>query len=295
VSEIPGVVVVGSVNLDTVIRSPRLPAPGETVLISGSEQVVGGKGANQAIASSSLVATNLVAEVGNDNTGQRLISDLTDAGVNVTHLHASSGLSGRAYVLVDAHGENSILVQAGANLQLGVSRVIAALDSLRPRTVLMQCEVAPTVIASVASWCEHNQARLVLNLSPVPADPAALIANSDPLIVNAGEARHLCNAPEATLTELATLIAKQTISAVITDGSNGALVVEGGRVDQIAAIPALVVDTTGAGDVFAGVLTALLSQGASLKDAATAANLEASITVGIPRGSRHNRATELSS
>src|SRR5689334_1539199 len=139
----PRVVVVGSVNEDHVLLVESLPTSGETVMALGSSRSSGGKGANQAVAAARAGAsTHLVAALGSDASSHRLRAQLEEHGVNTTHVDQVAGPSGAAVVMVDAKGDNCIVVDAGANSRLTEPFVRRALVDLRPAdVVLLQCEV----------------------------------------------------------------------------------------------------------------------------------------------------------
>ena len=289
-----GVAVVGSANLDLVMAVHRLPAPGETVLGQELSEVAGGKGLNQAIAAARHSSSTLIGCVGNDPAAKTLEEVLQEAGVDTRHLQRSSGPTGRAFISVAADGENSIVVLPLANRALDVSNVLRALDAIRPAVVLSQLEIPIDVVQHVASWSAANGARFVLNPSPVTALERTLLEVSDPLIVNASEARAILrsigsttsmNVPNAESAARALLAV--TSSVVVTDGSHGAWA--GSTPDEVNLVPGHSVvarDTTGAGDEFAGVLAAHLAGGMALREAATMANEAAARLVQIPRVER---------
>ena len=277
--------VVGSVNLDVVLRVERLVAPGETVPARSLDQVLGGKGANQAIAAAQRTATDLIAQVGADTAGHDILDQLHSAGVGVAHVAASPGPTGRAYICVDDEGENSIVVVAGSNAHLDARRVDDALTAMAPSVVMVQCEVEDSVVRSVHDWAQQAGARLILNPSPVPDYVDELPPIADPLVLNRREAEQITGA-RGSIDELAVALAGRARSVVVTDGPRGAAIVEVGRVRLVPAVEAHVVDTTGAGDAFAGVVAAELAAGATLHDAVVSAAAEAARVVQLPRAAR---------
>lgn len=271
------VAVVGSANLDVVMMVDRLPAPGETVIGGHVSEVAGGKGLNQAVAVARHAATTLVGCLGDDQASHTLAEALARAGVETRHLQRSSLPTGRAFIAVAADGENSIVVLPLANGALEVAHVVRALEAIRPAVVLTQLEIPSPVVESVASWAQTNDTRFVLNPSPIRSLTPPLLARCDPLILNASEARAILRSigetePVGTGRTAATLAA-HTATIVVTDGGRGAWV--GSAQDGVSLIPGHAVsvrDTTGAGDEFAGVLTAHLAHGLSLERAADLAN-----------------------
>lgn len=289
-----GVAVVGSANLDQVMAVQRLPAPGETVLGQELSEVAGGKGLNQAIAAARHSPSTLIGCVGNDPAARTLEEALKVAGVDTRHLQRSTGPTGHAFISVAADGENSIVVLPLANRALDASRVLHALDAIRPAVVLSQLEIPIDVVAQAATWSAANGARFVLNASPVTVLPRALLELSDPLIVNASEARAILPSIGSTTSmnladaeSAARALVAVTSSVVVTDGSNGAWA--GSTPDEVTLVPGHPVvarDTTGAGDEFAGVLAAHLARGVALTESASVANSAAARLVQIPRAKR---------
>ena len=236
---------VGSVNMDTVLGVETLPRPGETVLASSSRCTPGGKGANQAAAAARAGAVvQFVGAVGDDPVAARLREHLSTNGVNTDGLMTLPGPSGNAVVLVDSAGENTIVVAPGANGRL-------ALDSGRVRALvadcdvlLLQLEIPVTTAAAAARQARSSGATVILNASPAGGDPdelADLATVTDVVVVNEAEAKHwVWPVPHL----------------VITRGAGGASY-SGEGADFTVAAPAVnAVDSSGAGDVFAGVLAA---------------------------------------
>jgi ribokinase len=280
------VVVVGSLNQDITVATDRRPEGGETVLGSSVATASGGKGANQAVAVARAGArVAMVGCVGADAAGDALLAGLRDAGVDTTGVRAlGDAPSGTALIVVDAAGENSIVVVPGANARLSAADVERALVATRP-LVLAQLEVPEDAVVAAA----RAAGRFVLNASPVRRLPPALLEAADPLIVNAGEAAAIAG---SDATDPATLAAAAHVlgvrSIVITLGGRGAC---WSTPDWTIARPAPaveVVDTTGAGDVFAGTLAAQLSRGAD-PEAALAAAVDAGAAAVQWRGAQEPR------
>jgi ribokinase len=282
------VAVVGSVNLDLVVRTARRPEPGETVMGDSYGEYPGGKGGNQAVAAAAVAPTALVAARGADPAGEVVEAALRRAGVDAALLTADRP-TGRAVIQVTPDGENSIVVLAGANAALTADFVEAALGARRPAVVLTQLETPAEVTVACCRWAAANGARFLLNASPVAPLPDRVLAAADPLVVNAGEARGLAGPAAAgrSEAEVAGVLAGRCRSVVVTCGARGAVVAAGGRTERVAATPATAVrDTTGAGDAFAGTLAAHLARGAALLDAAHAAGRAAAQVIQASRGQR---------
>lgn len=259
----PDVWVLGSLNVDVVVRVARHPVPGETVLGSDAETAFGGKGANQAVAAALAGArVHLVGAVGSDAEGDAYRSRLVAFGIDVAGLATVPGATGRAQIVVAEDGENTIVVSPGANAAVGE----AALAALRPAAgdvLLLQLEIAADVVARAAALGRAVGARVVLNAAPAVRLPASVLELADPVVANEGEAAAL-GMPPAEL--LVTLGAR---------GSRwGDLVVDADQVERV-------VDTTGAGDAYCGALAAALAAGADRADAMRAATVAAARAVRI--------------
>jgi len=291
----PRVAVVGSVNLDLVARVRAFPRGGETVLGSDYDEVPGGKGLNQALGAVRHGATSLVAVVGDDPVGDRVVAHAAARGTDVEGVGRASGLTGRALVTVEPDGENVIVVAPLANAALDAGHVRAQLDRVRPDVVLAQHEVRVEALREAAAWCDEHGARFAFNASPVHDVPADLVAVADPLLVNQPEGLALLRAasgagPGASAwrpADVARALLARARSVVVTAGGAGAVVADADGVETVATGRRVVaVDTTGAGDEFAGVLAARLATGAGLRDAARAADEAASALVQVPRDER---------
>jgi ribokinase len=288
-SNLSGVAVVGSANLDIVVALDRVPARGETVFGNAYDEHAGGKGANQAIAAARIGRTSLIASIGQDDAAQTMLAHLHFRNVDTIHVMAGAPATGRAFITVTPDGENAITVLPLANFALTAEAVTTALDSVRPRAVLAQHEVPADALSAAAEWCIQHSARFVLNASPMAPLPLAVLAAADPLIVNEVEAREILgrNLPEqGDLASIARALLTKSRTAVLTAGNRGAFVARGKAVTKIRAEEVTPVDTTGAGDEFAGTLVAALANGVELLEAAAQANAAAARTIGIPRADR---------
>jgi ribokinase len=267
------VVVVGSVNRDYVCRVDRLPVPGETILGGEASVGSGGKGGNQAVAASRLNArTALVARIGRDGDGQALVEQLDAAGVDTSHVVATHTRTGMAFVIVDARGENSIVVAPGANERLDAE---AAADAVRrvlsPRSVLVtQAEIPAATSAAAILAAAEAGCRVVVNLAPYRPIDERLLAHCDPLVVNEAEAGGLLDRDVRGTGQARDAVAElagRTHSAVVTVGAEGAVAGQAGRVEHVPVESVRAVDTTGAGDAFTGALAAALSAECDLLEA----------------------------
>lgn len=265
--------VFGSINADLLFNVERLPAPGETVLCATYTLAPGGKGANQATAAARYGApVRFAGRVGPDGFGDTLRQDLEAEGVDTALLLESSRPTGTAVVAVDGRGENAIIVASGANLDVTADQVPD--DVLDPTTtVLAQNEVPLTETVALFARAKTRGARTLLNLAPASALPAGLLGVLDLLVVNELEARALTRA-SGTPEELAARLRQHCGSAcVITLGSAGAIADSDAGRFAVPALPVQVVDTTGAGDTFVGVMAAALDAGLPLADALARASV----------------------
>ncbi len=283
-----GVLVIGSVNMDMVLRVDALPAAGETVLAQDAVLVAGGKGANQAVAAALAGASvRLAGRVGDDGHAARVRETLERAGVGLDLLQEVAGATGLAVVLVAADGENAIAVSPGANHALtagDVDRLRA--DVRRADVVLMQMELPVEVVLRAAEVAAEEGTRVVLNLAPAAEVPDSLLAAVDVLVVNRTEAGHLLGRAPVDRDELlraaGDLRARGPAAVVITDGADGVVVAdEVSTAHRPAASAGEVVDTSGAGDAFVGVLAAALSGGAGLVEAVGPALAAGAAAVGV--------------
>lgn len=244
------VCVVGSVNLDIGFDVDTLPRPGETALATSARSTPGGKGANQAVAAARAGArVQFVGAVGDDPAAAQLREHLTANGVGTDALRTVPGPSGNAAVIVDSFGENIIVVAPGANGQLTPDA--AASRSLMEDcdVLLLQLEIPVTAATAAAREARSAGATVIVNASPSGGDVgelAELAKATDVLVVNEAEADHWV---------------WPVAHRVITRGARGATYTGGGEEFTVAAPSVEAVDTSGAGDVFAGVLAASWTAG----------------------------------
>ncbi|GIH14042.1 ribokinase [Rugosimonospora africana] len=273
------VVVVGSANVDMIVRVEHLPEPGQTLLGTDVALRTGGKGANQAVAACRLGApTLLYAAIGTDAFGRQTREALAGEGVCLDHLIEVDGSStGMAMIMVAADGENTIVVAPGANHALDASATGGLAGALAPGAVLAaQLEVPIDTCLAAAGVARRAGARVVLNAAPLPdpgqPDFAALLRVVDVLIVNETEALALAgrpapDTPAGWIGLAGDLLRHGPAACVITLGGQGAVAHDGTTGWAQPPFAADVVDTTGAGDAFCGALAASLAGGVSLADA----------------------------
>ncbi|MET9226879.1 ribokinase [Lentzea sp. NPDC003310] len=265
--------VLGSANADLVVEVGRRPAGGETVLGGDTVVLPGGKGANTAVAAARVGASvSLVGALGGDGYGALLRESLESSGVGTALVKTSERPTGIAYITVTPDGENSIVVSPGANSDVLKSDVDGlSFDGVGVLTCSLEVPLE-TVVHAIGVAAEAG-VRTVLNLSPVAELPAETLRQLAVLIVNEHEAAQLASDWQG-------LLDLGPASAIVTLGSRGAAVVEPSGVVEVPSIEvAEVVDTTGAGDAFAGALSARLAEGDALVEAARYAAKVAALSV----------------
>ena len=266
------VLVIGSANADLVVPVDRRPGGGETVLGGDTILSPGGKGANTAVAAARLGAdVALLGAVGDDPYGELLKRSLAESGVNTDSLRTSERPTGIAYITVTPDGENSILVSPGANSSLRPEDV----DLDGAEVVVLSLEIPLETVEHAVAKAVERQVKTLLNLSPAAELSAKTLHGLDVLLVNEHEAAFLLGG-EADFPKLLDLGPK---AAVVTLGAKGAAVVTADGVTEVPSPKVEAVDTTGAGDAFAGALATSLAKGEQLVDAAREAVKVAAITV----------------
>ncbi len=266
----PRIAVVGSINVDLVVRTPRRPAAGETLAGTSFDLFPGGKGANQAVAAARLGASvTMVGRVGADTFASTGLRELEAADVDCAAVaHDPDQSTGIAAIVVDDRGENSIVIVAGANGAWSEQDMLRAEAAARAAQVLLlQHEIPQEVNVRAARAGHAAGATVVLNPAPAEPIPPALLASLDVLTPNAHEAALLTSGSESAPEAAAYALQKLGIRrVVVTLGSAGALYLDQ-NLGQVAALPVDVVDSTAAGDAFNGALAVALARGLPLPDA----------------------------
>lgn len=270
------IIVVGSINADLAVQVHRHPKPGETLMGSGGTITPGGKGANQAVAAALQGASvRFVGAVGNDAYATSALRCLTKSGVDLTGISHVEDTTGLAVIAISADGENTIIVVPGANAWVDAEAVKQhATDIAAADIVLLQGEIPAEGFQAAVDAATH---RVVINLAPVvPVDRDALL-QADPLMANEHEAALVLQQLGHEVVEedsknpeklAADLLDAGFASVVLTLGAAGALVATPEGSELVPSPKVTAVDTTGAGDAFAGALVARLDAGDSLLDAA---------------------------
>ena len=290
------VVVIGSINVDLVVTADRLPAPGETVLGGRFGVHDGGKGANQAVAAARAGArVTMIGAVGSDAHGERSRTALEAEGIDVARVRqVEAEPTGVAIIAVGPRGENQIVVAPGANGTLRVDgidhEIIGAAD-----VVLTNHEIPAAATLDALRTARTGGVTAILNPAPARALSGDVLAlapiltpNEHELVVAIGN-----DVTDAALEEL---VARTSGPIIVTQGPAGALLAEGTRRERFTGYPPpQLVDTTGAGDAFCGVLAAWLADGRPLEEAISAANAAGALSVGAAgarEGMPHREAIE---
>lgn len=267
------IVVVGSINADITVNVARHPRPGETLLGTGNPVTAGGKGANQAVAAALLGAeVALVGAVGKDANAGPATAHLRSTGVNLAAVSGTDEVTGMAMITVADDGENTIIVIPGANATVDAAYVESHAELIAGADiVLLQGEIPAAGFAAAISLATG---RVVVNLAPVVVVPADALLRADPIMANEHEAGLILELLGASPASddphdlAAALLAAGFASAVLTLGADGALVADAAGIEPVPTPQVRAVDTTGAGDAFAGAFTYRLSEGDALVDAA---------------------------
>jgi ribokinase len=263
----PRVCVIGSLNMDLVIRTPRFARAGETILGGPFATYPGGKGANQAVAAARLGAeVSFVGCVGDDAYGSEFRRVLQGEGINVTHLITRATVrTGVGVIVIDAQGQNSIVVALGANLALTPADIDRAMPMIQQADVVMlQLEIPLEANQRVLARNEECRAKIMLNAAPAQQVPSDLLRALDVLLMNEVEARALCShvhghVPNEML--IATVSCGGQTVKVLTLAERGSMTCfHGDHIQNHPAFRVQAVDSVGAGDCFCGALAVKIAE-----------------------------------
>lgn len=280
------IVVIGSCNTDMVVKSKRLPVPGETILGGTFFMNPGGKGANQAVAAVRLGGNvTFIAKTGNDLFGRQSIELYNSEGICADHIFSDpEHPSGVALITVDDSGENCIVVASGANASLSpddIRKVEKEVESAD--IVLLQLEIPLETVEYAAELANKYGAKVILNPAPACSLSDDLLKSLYIITPNKTEAEILSGIKVTnwkSAREAADVISSKGVDiVVITLGSLGALIKDGKEYHEVPAFKVSAVDTTAAGDTFNGALCVGLSEGMSILEAVKMASKASSITV----------------
>ncbi|SFL69409.1 ribokinase [Rugamonas rubra] len=283
------IVVIGSINMDLVLGVPRMPMPGETISGGPFATIAGGKGANQAVACARLAAGRvpvaMVGCVGDDGFGDTLRTALQDEGIDDSHVSTiAATATGVASILVDAAGQNSIVLAAGANALLSPAHIDAARELIAAASiVVLQLEVPLETVGHAIKLAHSLGKTVLLNPAPARSLPVELLAQVDYLVPNEIEAAMLLGADArggaVVAAQAEQLLALGCRNVLVTLGAEGVYAADAGGGHYYPARQVKAVDSTAAGDTFIGGLVAALATGATLEQAISLGQRAAAISV----------------
>lgn len=276
------IAIVGSLNMDIIMKVPHIPKVGETILANDIKHAAGGKGANQAVGAGKLNGkVYMIGRVGNDLYGRELYHSLIKYGVDASGvIHDDLLPTGNAYIYVSDNGDNNIVVNPGANSRLSIEQV-QEFEWIFDKVsyCLVQMEIPMNTIEYVATLCRKKNVKLILNPAPAREINYSLFENCFLVIPNETELDRMIPG-EASIEEKAIkLLEKSFQNVIVTLGEKGCLLVNATTKKYFPAASFKAVDTTGAGDSFISSLTVALSEGKDFEQSIAFASLAAGITV----------------
>ncbi len=281
------ILVIGSLNMDFVVQTDKLPLPGETVKGRDFRTIPGGKGANQAVAAARLGGrVRMAGRVGQDEFGRTLTEALSSAGVDAGQVRPTAGVAtGVALILVEREGQNQITIAAGANDLLEAADLEPAFQDFGQGIVLLQLESPLQTVEAAARLARRQEATTILDPAPAAALPPTLLRNLDFLTPNETEALLLLGEPPGEIRlDDAPALGRRLLelgpdTVILKLGDKGAWVVNRRLSRHFPAYPVKAADTTAAGDTFNGALAACLAEGGTLPQAIDFANAAAALSV----------------
>lgn len=280
------IIVVGSTNMDMVVKTKHIPAPGETIFAGSFFMNPGGKGANQAVAAARLGGnTSFISKVGNDVFGKQSAKLLGEEGVNTRFLLTDEELpSGVALITVDEKGENTIVVASGANGNLYPKHLEEALEEIGGADIiLMQLEIPMETVEFVAKYAASKNVKVILDPAPANDLSAELLRHIHIITPNQTEAEMLCGVKvddtESAKKAANAIYALGVKNVIVTMGDLGAVICSEGKIQLVSAPKVEALDTTAAGDCFNGGLAVALSEGKTLVGAVHFGCLAAAVSV----------------
>jgi len=288
------IVVVGSINMDLVSITDRIPLPGETVLGKEFQLHSGGKGANQAVAVAKLAYPSiLLGKIGSDAFGTELLETLAKYGVDTGEIERVDGSSGTASIVVNREGENSIIVTPGANLKVTPDYLESKRDVLRGAgMILTQLEIPIETIRRLAEIAEEFQVPLMLDPAPAQMLDAATLSRITWFTPNQSETQFYVKATDASEEILKELFEAGMCNVILKRGSEGALIAKAdGTRHWVDAFSVNAIDTTAAGDAFNGAFAVASMLGKSMEECASYAAAAAAISV-TRKGAQPSLASE---
>ncbi len=279
------ILVFGSSNTDMMVKSAQMPLPGETILGGEFTMSPGGKGANQAVAAKRLGGdVSFICKIGQDIFGEGALRHYREEGIDVSGVLRSDKPSGIAFILVDNGAENSIVVASGANLDIHAADLEASESALRSCDILLlQLEIPVPAVLEAARIAHESGAFVVLNPAPSAELPEEIFRYISLFIPNETELASfsgmLVRDVPTAVAAADVLFAKGVGKMIVTMGSKGSLILDGGEPRFIQARRVKAVDTTGAGDAYCGALCVSIAEGKTLPEAAEFASAVSALSV----------------
>ena len=284
----PKIVVVGSFNMDLVIRAERRPQKGETLIGQEFGMFIGGKGSNQAIAAARLGAgVTMIGRLGTDLFGDTFLSEFAKEKIDTRFVVRDTEVgTGVASPVIDADGDNSIIIVPRANMRLSVEDVERMSGQIADADVLLlQLEVPIETSQRAAEIARANGAKVILNPAPARELPDSFLAQVDVLTPNEIETEFLSKVAvsddEGAQRAAQVLLDKGISTTVLTLGERGALLLTGDQSKLVPAYKVNVIDTTAAGDAFCGALATALATGETIEDSVAFANAAGALAVTV--------------
>ncbi|HUI66498.1 MAG TPA: ribokinase [Bacteroidota bacterium] len=280
------IVVIGSSNVDFIMKMSRLPKIGETVTDATFMQVFGGKGANQAVAAARAGGNvSFVNCVGDDPITPAMLAQYRRDGINTDFVFRESGVpSGAALVMIGEQGSNYLSVAPGANYRLTPAHIDRAADLIKgAEIVVMQYEILPETLEHALELCARFGKQVMWNCAPAREFDRAYLKNVTILVVNENEAAALSGV--AVLDEVSARKAARTLAGfgcscvVLTLGASGSIIHSPAGERSVPAFNVEAVDTTAAGDVYCGSLAVAIVEGRSIVESARFASAAAALSV----------------
>jgi ribokinase len=273
------VTILGSANMDVVFTVDRIPLPGETLLASATANFAGGKGLNQAVAAARAgAATRFLGALGGDDFGDSLATTMSDEAIASSLVRRVAAPTGQAFIMVDAGGENAIIVASGANAEMTELRDDELHAARSTKVLLMQLEIPMETVTEGAAAASAADRTVILNAAPATTLSAELFDSLDYLIVNEHEACLIGESED--LAAASAILAARVGRLIVTLGSKGSVLYESGKeVARVLAPRVKAVDTTGAGDTFCGAFAAGIAEGLEYAEAARFASAAAALSV----------------
>jgi ribokinase len=279
------ITVVGSLNMDLVTEVEYTPSVGETILGNGLEQIPGGKGANQGVTIGKLGGNvHMIGKIGTDDYGKALLKSLKESGVKSEHVMVSKESTGLAFIMVNANGDNSIVVIPGANFDIDQEDIRRKEDVIKSSDVLVcQLESPLEVIEEALNIAKTEDTFTILNPAPGKVLPKSILKKIDLLTPNESELEILTGetvVDEESLLRACEILLNDGIKQlIVTLGEKGSLLVKKSGHKKFKAIKVEAIDTTAAGDSFTGALAFAIDEGKSIEEAIDLATHVAAISV----------------